>query len=608
MDRRLSAILAADIVGYSAQMERDEAGTFARLAERRSDVFEPEIARHSGRIFKTMGDGILAEFGGVVQAVECAVLLQTALEERNLDVPDDQAIRARIGINLGDVIVDGDDRYGEGVNIAARLEQLAEPGGICVFDKVVREARNRVSVHFDFVGERKVKNISSPQHVYRVVSTKAAQRRRILPIRWVVASVVLISIVMASWFGLGLARPSSEWAPTLAVMPFSNHSGDPRFDYLETALPEQISSTFSTTPLLRVLPALVELSGASASDRSKVAVELGAKYMLSGSIRTDGQNHVVSIQLVDGTTGVNVWTESYTHYGNDLVAMQRSIAQQAYATYAEMTGIIVEIEVSAAWERPLDMLDEFGIHRRGLAAMLGFTDGGVDQAIGIWQEGLERFPRSALLRLEMARELYVKVTYGHSTAPWEDVQVAWAMLEKVRELPVGSRFEDWLRHYVRALLLPLAKADFAEAMREAAVASRIMPSDPTIHMDLALVAAYSGNTAQAVKWAEFGFFSLDEQPIESWVLLGKVYLLNGRTEAAALIFDEFWDKCPSCAAVAWVRAGRQEEARELVEAGREVLPEWSVAMERVKPTGQNAVMVADLLDPYLADLRTAGLP
>lgn len=170
MERRLAAILVADIVGYSAQMERDEAGTYTRVTARRREIFEPEIARHQGRIFKLVGDGLLAEFSSAVQAVECAVALQSSLTERNRDVPESEVILARIGINLGEVIVDGDDRFGEGVNLAARLEQLAEPGGICVSEKVAREVERKLDFGFESMGARRVKNIVEPIHVYRVSS------------------------------------------------------------------------------------------------------------------------------------------------------------------------------------------------------------------------------------------------------------------------------------------------------------------------------------------------------------------------------------------------------------------------------------------------------
>ena len=177
MERRLAAILAADVVGYSALMERDEAGTFARLVKGRKELFEPEIARHHGRIFKLMGDGLLAEFASVVDAVECAVSLQRGLAERNASVPESEQIQVRIGVNLGEVIVDGDDRYGEGVNIATRLEQLAKAGEVYVSGKVAKEVAKKLAFGFESMGEQKVKNIAEPVPVYRVKLDGTAQFR-----------------------------------------------------------------------------------------------------------------------------------------------------------------------------------------------------------------------------------------------------------------------------------------------------------------------------------------------------------------------------------------------------------------------------------------------
>src|SRR5215468_7797897 len=169
MERRLAAILVADVVGYSRLMEQDEAGTFERLRAHRKELFEPEIEKHHGRIFKLMGDGLLAEFASVVDAVECAVSLQRGLAERSANVPEDRRIQVRIGINLGEVIVDGDDRYGEGVNVAARLEQLADPGGICVSGKVAREVEKKLAFGFASMGDQYVKNIAEPVPAYRVI-------------------------------------------------------------------------------------------------------------------------------------------------------------------------------------------------------------------------------------------------------------------------------------------------------------------------------------------------------------------------------------------------------------------------------------------------------
>ncbi len=206
MERHLAAILAADVVGYSALMERDEAGTFARLKAGRKQLFEPEIERHHGRIFKLMGDGLLAEFGSVVDAVECAVALQRGLVERNAAVPADERFQVRVGINLGEVIVEGEDRYGEGVNIAARLEELAEPGGIYVSGKVSKEVEKKLAFAFEPLGARQMKNIAEPVQVYRVrldgaprKRSASSQTRRALP--WV-AGLAAVAMLAALWFGV----------------------------------------------------------------------------------------------------------------------------------------------------------------------------------------------------------------------------------------------------------------------------------------------------------------------------------------------------------------------------------------------------------------------
>src|SRR5262245_3014559 len=207
MQRKLAAILAADVVGYAALMEKDEAGTFDRLRAGRKELFEPEIEKHHGRIFKLMGDGLLAEFASVVDAVECAVSLQRGLAERSANVPEDRRIQVRIGINLGEVIVDGDDRYGEGVNVAARLEQLADPGGICVSGKVAREVEKKLAFGFAAMGDQQVKNMAEPVPAYRVVLDDVSPSGRT---------------------PAPLPLPSK---PSIAVLPFQNMSGDPEQEY-----------------------------------------------------------------------------------------------------------------------------------------------------------------------------------------------------------------------------------------------------------------------------------------------------------------------------------------------------------------------------------------
>ena len=227
MERRLSAILAADVVGYSALMETDEAGTFERLRAGRKELFEPEINKHHGRIFKLMGDGLLAEFGSVVDAVECAVTLQRGMVERNANVPESKRIEVRIGINLGEVIVEGEDRYGEGVNVAARLQQLADPGGICVSGKGIEGGREEAAFGFEPMGEQRMKNITEPIACYRV------------------------SLQLSSPVQPDRGAPNSPRLPNMAaiaVLPFTNMSSDPEQEYFVDGLAEDLITDLSKVP------------------------------------------------------------------------------------------------------------------------------------------------------------------------------------------------------------------------------------------------------------------------------------------------------------------------------------------------------------------------
>lgn len=233
MERKLITILAADVVGYAAHMERDEKGTHERLVAGRKELFEPEIALHHGRVFKLMGDGMMAEFGSVVDAVECAVSIQRGLAERNAEVAEDQRIQVRIGINLGEVIVEGGDRFGEGVNIAARLEQIADPGGVCVSGKVAREVEKNLAFGFEPMGAHQVKNITEPVQAFRVRldGTGATPPRSIrkwskIGILAGAGAVALLVVAAGGWYGLNRTSSTglhilTSREPSIAVLPFA---------------------------------------------------------------------------------------------------------------------------------------------------------------------------------------------------------------------------------------------------------------------------------------------------------------------------------------------------------------------------------------------------
>ena len=342
MERKLAVILAADVVGYSAHMERDEAGTFARVRAVGAEVFEPEIERHRGRIFKVMGDGILAEFGSVVDAVECAVALQHALAQRNADLPETEHIRVRIGINLGEVIVEGDDRYGEGVNIATRLEQLAEPGGIWVSGKVAKEVEKKLAFGFEPMGERRVKNIIEPVPVYRV-KRDGALARRMMPAAWrpawlrtAVIALAALLVGGAAWFMFANRESHNadvpavvEGKPSLAVLPFTNLSDDKAQGYVAEGMADDLTTELSRVPDLFVVSHnAVLVYKERAVPLAQIGKELGVRYLVEGSTRRAGDELRMNAQLIDTQTGGNIWAERFNGKWADIFSLQDRIVGQ----------------------------------------------------------------------------------------------------------------------------------------------------------------------------------------------------------------------------------------------------------------------------------------
>jgi TolB-like protein/class 3 adenylate cyclase len=344
VERKLAAILAADVVGYSAHMERDEAGTFARLKAGREQLFEPEIARHHGRVFKVMGDGMLAEFGSVVDAVECAVALQRGLAERNAHVPESERIAVRIGINLGEVIVEGDDRYGEGVNVAARLEQLAEPGGIWVSGKVAKEVEKKLAFGFEPMGEQRVKNIAEPVAAYRVrldaLPAGLARSAWSLRLRLAAAAVgaVLVLAGGAAWFKLSVPTGETvaatgpgvaEGKPSLVVLPFANLSDDKEQGYLADGITEDLTTELARVPGLFVVSRNAALTyKGKATQPAQIAKDLGVRYILEGSARRAGEETRLNAQLIDAQTGGHVWAERFDGDWAQIFELQDKVVTQ----------------------------------------------------------------------------------------------------------------------------------------------------------------------------------------------------------------------------------------------------------------------------------------
>jgi adenylate cyclase len=335
VERRLSAILAADVAGYSRLIGLDEEDTLARLKAHRRELIEPAVARHYGRFVKLMGDGLLVEFPSVVQAVRCALQIQQGMSARNAGIAPQQRIEFRIGINLGDIVVEEGDIYGDGVNIAARLEGLADPGGICVSEKVYAEVSTKVESAFEDIGEQKLKNISSPVRAFKL--------------RLGTASLPHVDARAA------LPLPDQ---PSLAVLPFSNMSGEPAQDYFSDGITDDIITGLARLRWLFVIARNSTFAyKGKAVDVRQVARELGVRYVLEGSVRMAGKRIRVTGQLIDAETGKHLWAEKYDRELQDIFAVQDDITQRVVA--AVEPHLYVEEGSRAASKQP-DSIDALG--------------------------------------------------------------------------------------------------------------------------------------------------------------------------------------------------------------------------------------------------------
>jgi adenylate cyclase len=352
VERRLAAILAADVAGYSRLMGQDETGTLARLRAHRREFIDPKISEHKGRIVKTTGDGLLVEFPSVVEAVACAAAIQREMTERNTGVPEEQRIAFRVGVNLGDVIVQDGDIHGDGVNVAARLEALAEPGGICISSTVRDHIGDRLECVFDDMGEQVLKNIARPVRLYRVRTTMSE-----------------VTIVGSSLKGTpALALPDK---PSIAVLPFINMSNDPEQEFFADGITEDIITALCRYPSLFVIArnSCFTYKGQSI-DVKQIGRELGVRYVLEGSLRKSGNRIRVTGQLVEAETGNHLWAARYDRDLAEIFAVQDEITQAATIAIAPA---IAAAEQQRAMRKAPESLDAWAAFQRGLWHLVRYS-------------------------------------------------------------------------------------------------------------------------------------------------------------------------------------------------------------------------------------------
>ncbi|MEE8506170.1 MAG: tetratricopeptide repeat protein, partial [Kiloniellales bacterium] len=379
VERKLAAIFAADVVGYSRLMGEDEAGTLARLKSLRKELVQPKIAGGRGRIVKLMGDGLLAEFPSVVEAVRCAVDIQQGMAGREPGLPDERRLRLRIGVNLGDIIVEGSDIYGDGVNVAARLEGLAEPGGICISGKVYEEVRNKLPTAFEDLGEQEVKNIPEPVRVYRWTEAAADPT--------------------PGMAGAEGALPLPD-KPTIAVLPFTNMSGDPEQEYFSDGITEDIITELSRFNEFAVIARNSTFHYKGQSPKIEdVGRELGVKYVVEGSVRRAADRVRVTAQLIDTETKSHIWADRYDRKLVDIFAIQDEVTEAVVARVADkVKGAATTLSRS----RPKQSVTAYDLVLQSRPYRASFTRTGSEQAAKLLTQAIVLDPDYALAHASLA--------------------------------------------------------------------------------------------------------------------------------------------------------------------------------------------------------------
>lgn len=466
--RRLAAILAADVVGYARLVRVDEEGTIVRLTALRRELIEQRVAKNAGRIVKVMGDGILIEFPSAVDAVRCAAEVQQAMVFYNAAIPEAERLEFRAGINLGDVVIEGDDIHGDGVNIAARLESIAPPSGLCISDAVHEQVRDRIGFTFRDLGKREVKNIDRPIRVWEWRPSAAAP-----------------SAVSAD------DRPASPEKPSIAVLPFQNMSGDPEQEYFAEGMAEDIITALSRIRWYFVIARNSSFTyKGRAIDVKQLGRELGVRYVLEGSVRRAGQRLRVTAQLVDALTGAHVWAERYDRELDDIFEIQDEITQSVVASM-ETSVQISEGSLFENVERP--SLPVWGLVNRSWKEMYTHTPESLAEAIRLAEEAVALDPNSARAHQALSTALWHLAWMALA----EDCPAALSRARHHAEEAVRLDPHNEYAHWCLGLAL-LADGEHDKAISQLERALEINPNCCLARGSLATVQYHAGYPEEAI--------------------------------------------------------------------------------------------------------------
>ena len=578
MERRLAAIMAADVVGYSRLIRADEEGTLTALKALRADLIDPKIAEHHGRIVKLMGDGMLAEFASVVDAVRAAVETQVAVAEHNAGLPEDKRIEFRVGINLGDVVIDGDDIHGDGVNVAARLEGKAEPGGICVSGMVYEGVRDRIDIPFEDLGEQEVKNIDRPVRVWR----------------WVAGASKTADGPAAAE---GSIPPPDK--PSIAVLPFENMSGDPQQLYFSDGITEDIITELSRFSSLEVVARnSTFVYRDQAVNVSDIGKKVGASYLLEGSLRKSGNRIRLTAQLIDVTTGKHVWAERYDRELADIFAVQDELVHSIVSTLAVRLTVA---DIERSLRKPKKSLAAYDLFLRSLSLDRMYDMESARQAKELALQAVVLDPGFARAHALLAGQIFTCAWFENTPA---DIYTdeAFRAAAKAVELDPDDSFCTSLLGVVH-----LQRREYDQARSFFEMALKSNPHDTWVWADYAWYLMSIGKPTEALERLDSKEIYEPHPPNWHWEIRGQVLYMLKRYKEAKSVLERlpgkpFWVK--GFLAACCGQLGEAEAAKRYWDEALAASPRMSVTFANQMACYKNEVDG----EHWVEGLRKAGLP
>jgi TolB-like protein/class 3 adenylate cyclase/Tfp pilus assembly protein PilF len=588
VERRLAAVLAADVAGYSRLMGADEEGTLARLKAIRKAHVEPAIASHRGRIVKTTGDGMLVEFASAVDAVRCAVELQRDITRQNDALPQGTRIDFRIGIHVGDIIIDDNDIFGDGVNIAARLEGIAEPGGVCISDDAQRQVRGKVDIAFEDMGPLNLKNIAEPMRGWRLgTDASASAAASINP---------AVAAIQA------LAPPDK---PSIAVLSFQNMSGDPEQEYFADGMVEEITTALSRFKALFVIARNSSFTyKGKAVDVKQVGRELGVRYVLEGSVRKAANRIRITAQLIDTSTGAHLWADRFDGAIEDIFELQDQVT---ISVVGAITPTLERAEIGRAVLKPTDSLDAYDHYMRGIASGYQWTNEATSEALYHYYKAIELDPKFALAHALATTSYATRKLNGWVTDPAREIAETKRLAERAAQL--GQDDAQVLSWSGAALTFVVGEIDAGVALIERAL--RLNPNLMDAWLSSGLSRLTSGDWNLAVEHFAHAIRLSPFDPLsflmQQGIATGHFY--TGRYDEAAAWSAKSIGENPNYSSAWRVTAasnaflGRQEQAQKAMVRLRQLEPALRIAtIKQLFP-----LRLSDLARME-EGLRKAGLP